>query len=39
MEDLRPIVCVLVVAVRGGRHHVTLCGGIAAKFVRSYLDR
>ena len=38
MRNLHPIVCVLVVAVREGRHHVTLCGGVTAKFVRGYFD-
>jgi hypothetical protein len=39
MRNLLPIVCVLVVAVREGRHHATLCGSVTAKFVRGYLDR
>ncbi|MGK0169144.1 MAG: hypothetical protein ACI9W2_000863 [Gammaproteobacteria bacterium] len=38
MGDFGPIVRVLIVAVRDGRHHITLCGGETAKFVRGYLD-
>ncbi|MFT5450274.1 MAG: hypothetical protein ACI9DC_005480 [Gammaproteobacteria bacterium] len=39
MRNLYSIVRVLIVAVRDGRHHITLCGGVTAKFVRGDLDR